>query len=760
MEIYKGRDASSKFILSLVEDIRNIYNNIIKNPKVMQPLNTDEKNYLNNVRECYICNKNLGDDRVLDHCHLTGKFRGVVHNKCNLLYRLPKFFPIFLHNFSGYDCHLFVKALNIIEGKINLIPQNKELYISLSKWIPINDEEFIELRFLDSIRFMQSNNEQFNLVTRKGVLPYEYLNSWERLDETMLPSQIEFNSKLTNKACSDDDYQHAKRVWETFKCVNLWDYLRIYLMTDVLLLTDIFQNFRKVCYKIYSLDPAQYYTAPGLAWDAMLKYTDIKLELLTDISMYSFIKKGIRGGITQCSHRHSVANNKYMNTENYNKTDLSKYLMYLDVNNLYGWAMSQMLPYGGFKWVEHIEHVDIMGIAESSSVGYIFEVDLEYPKELHDYHNDLPFCAENKLSINSKIPKLIPDLTNKNKYVIHYRNLQQCLKFGLKLVKIHRALQFNQSCWLKKYIDLNTYHRSRAKNEFEKNYFKLKNNAVYGKTMENVDKRKDVRIVTQWDNSGRRLGARSLIAKPNFHSATQFTTDLVAIQLNRIYTCYNKPIYLGFVILELSKWLMYNFHYEYMKPKYDKNLILNYMDTDSFIYTIQTEDFYNDIKNDIVTHFDTSDYNPDNPYGLPLVNKKVVGLMKDENNGSIIKEFIGLRPKMYSIDVINKNQIKKAKGVKKTVVDSLSLDDYRDCLYKKRIFYGNISMLHTIYTQNINKICLSYSDDKRYIKDDGISTYAWGHYRIKKRKRIMFLYKTKHIAVTYHNYDVTDYLIV
>lgn len=755
LKVYRGEDAAKKFVQYLVEDVKDIYHNVIMKPKPMSPLTDEEKQIQENSTECHICKKALGEVRVADHDHFTSIYRGPAHKECNLRFRVPKFVPVYFHNFSGYDCHLFVKALNEVDGPIDLIPLNKELYVSLSKRIFVSDEKTIELRFLDSARFMPSSleklannlatkdfnttrayytdNKKFQLVTRKGVLPYEYLNSLKRLDEPVLPAKTAFNNKLTNSVCSDTDYDHAVQVWETFDCKQLWDYVKIYLVTDVLLLTDIFTNFRDVCLKIYGLDCCHYYTTPGVTLDAALKCLGVELELLTDYNMHSFIKRGIRGGITQCSHRHSVANNKYMDEYDSNKP--STYLMYLDVNNLYGWAMSQPLPYGGFKWVENIECIDVINLKDDSPIGYVFEVDLEIPLSLHSAHSDLPFCAESKCPPNSKFSKLIPDFAPKTKYIIHYRNLQQCLKHGLKLVKIHRALQFNQSCWLKKYIQLNTHYRTLAKNEFEKNFFKLMNNALFGKTIEDVCKRRDVRIATEWDNCTRRLGARALIAKPNFHSATQFTSDMVAIQLNRIKTFYNKPIYLGFSILEISKWLMYNFHYEYMRPKYKENLLLNYMDTDSFIYTITTDDFYSDIREDVNTHFDTSDYSSDNPYNLPLVNKKVVGLMKDENCGRIMREFIGLRSKMYSIDVIGSKVVKKAKGVKQTAVHDLSLSNYRDCLYKKRIIYKHMltfkSKVHEIYTQNLNKIALSYSDDKRFIREDGISTYAWGDHRIK-----------------------------
>lgn len=247
---------------------------------------------------------------------------------------------------------------------------------------------------------------------------------------------------------------------------------------------------------IYNLDPCQYYTTPGLSWDAMLKTTQIEIELLTDINMHNFIMKGIRGGLVQCVKRHSVANNKYLHDYDPNKK--SNYIIYLDVNNLYGYAMSQYIPYKNFEWKEDIKSFNLMNIEPDAEIGYILEVDLEYSESLHDYHNDLPFCAENKRNENMKYTKLIADFTHKTNYIIHYRNLQQCLKHGIVLTKIHRILQFNQSDWLKKYIDYNNHFRTLATNDFEKNFFKLLNNAVYGKTMENVDKRKEIKLVCSW----------------------------------------------------------------------------------------------------------------------------------------------------------------------------------------------------------------------------------------------------------------------
>ncbi|XP_011861998.1 PREDICTED: uncharacterized protein LOC105558737 [Vollenhovia emeryi] len=361
-----------------------------------------------------------------------------------------------------------------------------------------------------------------------------------------------------------------------------------------MLLADIFENFRDKCIVSYGLDPAHYYTLPGFTWDAMLKHTRINFELLTDIDMVMFIERGIRGGLSQCSGRYAQANNKYMHSHDPSKA--SSYLMYFDVNNLYGWAMCQPLPYAEFRWVDDVAVFDFSAIASDSPTGYILEVDLEYPQSIHDEHTDLPFCPTRDKPPGMRQAKLLATLYCKKRYVIHYRNLQQCTRQGLRVTNIHRVLQFAQSAWLRDYIELNTQFRTLAKNDFEKNLYKLMNNAVFGKTMENVRNRVDVKLITKWE--GRR-GAEAMIAKPNFHSRSIFSENLIAVELRKLEVKFNKPIYVGMCILDISKICLYEFHHEYMLPLYSHRCKIMYTDTDSLIYHIQCEDVYETMKRDI-----------------------------------------------------------------------------------------------------------------------------------------------------------------
>ena len=529
--IYRGEHAVYKFMEKMLEEVeycKAVIKKHFNKPLVMTEV--DEQHF-KTMDGCHICGEKYTDKdvRVRDHCHITGKFRGSSHQECNLKFRIKPGklkIPVIFHNLRGYDSHFIMQRIGEIAKKhgytnkkgekqdfnINAIPNNMEKYMAFMLGN--------HLTFIDSFQFMSSSldklvsnlpkgdliytskafkGKRLNLMSQKGAYPYDFMDSFEKFNQTELPNKDQFYSILNDQHITDDEYDHANKVWNTFMIKTMGEYHDLYLVSDVLLLTDVFENFRKTCMQYYKLDPCHYFTSPGLSWDAMLKMTNIKLELMADIDMLQFIEKGMHGGFNYIANRYGNANNKYM--KEYNEKAPSKYIMYLDANNLYGWAMSQYLPTGNFKWMtdKEISKINLGKYKADGKKGLIPEVDLEYPQELHDIHNDYPFTPEKVKASNNMLSayckkiaekynisiglasKLIPTLRDKKEYVLHYHNLQLYLDLGLKIKKVHRVLKFDQSPWLKQYIDFNTEKRKHAKNSFEKDFFKLMNNSVFGK---------------------------------------------------------------------------------------------------------------------------------------------------------------------------------------------------------------------------------------------------------------------------------------
>ena len=490
VQIYRGENAVYKFMENMLEEVdwcKSIMEEQFDKPLVMTE--EDEVDF-RKATKCHICDRQYQDKdiRVRDHCHITGEFRGSAHQDCNLKLQInPEKIkiPVFFHNLKGYDSHFIMQQIGEIAKKHTYTNAREEECHMNINCIPNNMEKYMafmlgnHLVFLDSYQFMnfsldnlvknlpdeafkytdeEFQGEELKLVKRKGVYPYDHMDSFQKFEETELPTKEQFYSLLNNESISDEDYQHAQNVWKTFNMKSMGDYLDVYQKADVLLLTDVFENFRKTCLEYYKLDPCYYFSAPGLSWDAMLKMTNIRLNLISDVDMYQFVEKGMRGGVSYIANRFGEANNKYM--KDFDENASEKHIMYLDANNLYGWAMSQYLPTGGFKWLNE-EFLLLDDYTDDSDKGLILEVDLEYPDELHDLHNDYPlapekvkverdmlssYCKEiaEKFNMSSGlVHKLIPTLGNKEKYVLHYRNLQLYLDLGMKLKKVHRALEFD-----------------------------------------------------------------------------------------------------------------------------------------------------------------------------------------------------------------------------------------------------------------------------------------------------------------------------
>ena len=636
-----------------------------------------------------------------------------------------------------------------------------------------------QLQFLDSLQFtMQSLDElvktlddedfeytkksyvdemKFDLIKKKGVFPYDFFDDISKLKYTKFPTRKQFFNKLADTECNMKDYLHAKLVWKTFNCKNFGDYHDIYLKTDVLLLTDFFEKYRKTCLSNYGLDSAHYYSAPSMAWDAALKMTKVELELFDNEQMYSFIEHSIRGGVCMISKRYAKANNP--GCKIFDPLKPISHLIYLDANNLYGWAMSQSLPVKEFRWMNDDEITrdpdDILRLLDDAEDGYIYEVDCSYPQDLHSSHSDYPLAPERVTIEESMLSpfqqknfpscqkkpqtKLTPNLNNKSNYVLHYRNLKFYIQQGLVITKIHRVLTFKQSAWLAPYIDYNTKCRAASKSKFGKEYYKLMNNAVFGKTNENLRNRMRVEAITD------RKIALKRVCLPSFKRSQTIHEDLVIMQTATSNLNLCKPIYVGFSILDISKLLMYKFHYEKMIPKYKDKIALCFTDTDSLLYEVQTDDIYEDMRGS--DDYDFSEY-PFTHYLYNEKNKKVIGKMKDEINSITIEEFIGLRPKCYSLlfnGIVKDNLImntdlnekQAAKGTKKSVKDThLRHARYKDVHKSLSVITvgQNIikSKTHNISTYHMKKIGLSAYDTKRWICDDNIHTRAHGHHKNKQ----------------------------
>ena len=725
--------------------------------------------------------------KVREHCHFTGKNRGCAHSMCNLNFCNRYFkIPVFFHNMKNYDGHLIIQNAEKLSNKkkIDVIAQNSEKFINIGfdslsvkdsfSFITASLEKLVSMTKYDNTdekersKWVLRDNWQSNfrysskndiiktekcldLLTEKGVYPYDYTNAFDKFNDEQLPSKEQFYSRLTEEGITDDDYTKAKQIWKHFDIKNMGEYHDLYLKTDVLLLTDVFENLRDMCLSYYGLDPVYYYTLPNFAFDAMLKLTGIEIDLVYNQEMYEMIEAGLRGGMTQTTCKKVEANNKYMGSD-YDKNKASSYINYLDANNLYGLSMIQKLPYRSLKWDDKITEDDIINY-DYGRTGYILEVDLEYPKELHDLHNDYPLAPEvmnvksnmlsekqveiYKLINGSKEPKdektkkLILNLNDKSKYVVHIRTLQFYLKHGLKLKKIHRAIKFEQEEILKPYIEFNTEKRKNARNDFEKDIFKLFNNAVFGKTMEDKRKHLDFEIVSD----ERRF--MKCVNNPSFKHSHIINENLVGVEKRKPKLKLDKPIFIGMSILDLSKQHMYKFYDDVMKPTYGDNIRMVYTDTDSFVFHTKTDDIYQDLK-EINDEMDFSGYDK-NHKCYDATNKKVLGEFKDECEGKIMIGFIGLRPKCYAFKIHgDEKEYKKCKGTaKNTVKRKIKYDDYNQVLETNEVIHRSFNSIrsknHKIFSINTTKVSLNSYENKRYWTTS-VHSLAYGHYKINDFK--------------------------
>ena len=505
---------------------------------------------------------------------------------------------------KNFDSNLILKYLDKeFFNSVRIVPKTNEKYLSFSlrtynnhyvkfldsyQFLPSSLEKLTENLKIDGIdsfritkylfesEYGRIDDEIFDKLISKSAYPYEFMDSFQKFNQNF-PEEKNFYSSLNFSDVDHEKYLIAKKIYSEFNCQNMGDFHDLYVLLDTCLLCDIFTKFRKNSMKLYDLEPCHYFSLPSYSFDAMLKLTEVKIELLTDLDMYLFIEKSLRGGVSQVSCRFSQANNKYMG-DNFDNNEKSKFITYFDANNLYGWASSQSLPYGNFEWVESNEFssIDWKILGKNDDKGYILECDLEYPEYLHELHKDYPLAPikrkikyselseyqlhlvedlKRKNLIYRPTKKLILDLYDKKNYVLHYLNLKLYLELGMKLKKVNKVLRFSQSKWLASYINFNTRLREKATDKFTQDQLKLQNNSVFGKTCENTRNHVEVKFVIDEKQ------AKNFLKRPLFNSFEIIDEEKVIIRMNKTKLNLNKPLFIGFSILELSKKLMYNFHY-------------------------------------------------------------------------------------------------------------------------------------------------------------------------------------------------------
>lgn len=774
---YFGENAGEHFVRMLLEIEDKIIDLFNKNAP-MKELTASQIDAYNSCSNCHICEKPISDYsiKVRDHDHYTGEYIGAAHSTCNVLRHHQKKLPIYFHNGSKYDYHLIIPHLHINGIRnISVLARNSEVFRSV---------DFNCYSIMDSMAHLSAslselgqillksghnypvlkqskfgvNEKTLNFCLTKSFFPYEYCTSLKDFYTcTVLPPKKAFYSSLTEEEISDENYAFAQSVWKYFNFKNLAEYTLFYCELDTLLLAEIFEQNRQNVFNFCQLDNSYYLGIPGLAYDAMLKITDISIEKLTDIDQIYFIENGIRGGL-------SYVNTRYIeSTTSSAETDIAVaaaaaaqkqwHILYIDANNLYGSAQYYPMPVSNFTWCDQseINEFNVMSIGNLSMTGYILEVDLEYPEHLHRLHDAYPLAPEttfieyanlspyaqkiHKQFANNtlfKAKRLMSTLNNKLNYVVHYRNLQLYVSLGMKIKKVHRILKFEQQAFLQKYIGLCTEKRVAAKSDFEKKMYKLFANSVFGKFCENKRDYTNIELITNQKMLAKR------VASPFYKNVKIINKHLTAVIMRQKSITLDKAYPIGFSILELSKYFMYDTWYNVIQPYFGlNNIIFGLTDTDSWIFSVRTNDINNDLRQ-LAEFFDFSNYDVNHEL-YSDEHKNALFYYKDEMKGNKITHFCGLRSKCYSFKFKDekKTEIEKnvCKGVKRVAIrNRLTFDQYKNCIISPQIIrhsFENIHVRnHVIKTAHCKKVALNSFDCKRFIFNCAIHSMSYGNKEI------------------------------
>ncbi|XP_043949537.2 uncharacterized protein LOC122818670 [Drosophila biarmipes] len=641
---FDGSDCIKKFCETMKDKLRGLYYKYWKYPKTKNHT-FDENTQMSGI--CSVCNEEDGADMDRFFHQFSGVYLGPVHEACKTKFKLfHPFFPVVFNHLTRFDINLLFSEL----GKdVKAIPGNQGLYSMFILNYVISGCDRFQIKFLDSSNFLRYNVEklfsylvkdkltnlrnkypglQFEPMCQKRVFPQNYLESMEQLQDPQLPEK-ELFLYFQKNTFSLQDYKIACQVWDIFNCHSIGDYLKIYLERDVIILGDVFEYFRGLCLNVYNLDPLNYSTAPSMSWDAMLKVTKIVLDLISDPEMHSFLKSAVRGGLVQCNQEDVTANNELLNS--FDPSKPITYLASIEANNLDDWAMSQPLPFSNFSFLndKQIHQFDATKISSDADVGYVLEVDLEYPTDLYRSHDGLPFCPQNRTLSSGYHQIVTADFSHKKNYVIHLKHLQLCLQNGLVLTKIHRVLSFNQCRWLKTYIDVNRLRIKLSENEFERNFFMSMNSFIVGKSLENVENHCDIVLLTHYRSGRNSPGFRQRVTRNNFRGVEIFQNNLAAIMSAKTNISNDKPLYIGVTVLEMSKWFMYEHYYNFLSVR-SPSLKLIYVSNNLFVALLREN--FKKLMEKNSERFDMSNYYKGD-------HNNTLELMQDKYGGQIVARY-------------------------------------------------------------------------------------------------------------------------
>jgi len=589
------------------------------------------------------------------------------------------------------------------------------------------------------------SNEVISLCTQKGVFPYDYISAQSKLNETELPAIEDFYNKLRESHITEEEYERAKNLFRLAKCKSIRDYMVVYLLTDVLLLAEVFVNFRETMSRQYKLDPAQFTTISAYAESVALYTSKIKLDLITDIELYFLFESQIRGGLTIVNEGYAEFNTPSLKSYDPSKECSSS--AFIDVNSLYAGVLCGKLPTGGIYELtpDEVSTFDYINVDTNGDYAFAVMVDMTIPDHVKKMTDDLPlgigkmtpeaqrlspFTLGNMekigMSTRKMHPKLMATHNEQKDYLITLQQLQLFVELGAKITKLKRVIRFNQSACFEKFIEKNIELRKASSNDFEKSLYKIVSNSLFGKLLFNCRKNsQQVKVVST------RERFLKLACNPLLKNTHVIEGDKIMMTFTKSDIKLNSPLYIGWFILELSKNFMYKFFYHTLKAHYGENVSLMYMDTDSLFLRFRKYDALTEMgKFPLKPHMDRSNFDKNHPL-YDVSNKGMLGKWKSEVGSNTIKNACFLAPKLYSIQIDNATVKSAAKGVpfsrQKNLRHELYLAIHRNEKTEETVKMVNITCRKSkIYTMQTVKRGLCKVDQKRYWVNNTFSL-GFGH---------------------------------